>query len=137
MRKLNDEMVRQIMEDIKSGECCSINQICQKYDISHRFAQHIFAGDVWKHVTSEYNFDELAYRVIHYPMEKLDIDTIENILVEVYAGVYNHINEISIKYHISPERIRDVLTGIKSTKITSDLKISLDELVKYGGIKLY
>ena len=135
--KLTDNIVRNILNDIESGVCCSVKQIHDKYDISLRFIQHILAGESWKHITDEYNLDKLAYRALHHPLQHLSEEEIENMLVEIYAGVYNHINEISIKYHISPERVRDILTGLKNTKITSDLKISLEELTKSGGIKLY
>ena len=59
MSKLNDEIVIEILEDIRIGKYTTIQKICSTYSIAESSIRDILRRKLWKHVTLNYTDSDL------------------------------------------------------------------------------
>ena len=60
MSKLNDEIIIEILEGIRSGKYTSLQQICSAHSIAESPIRDIFNRKLWSHVTESYTDQDLA-----------------------------------------------------------------------------
>jgi hypothetical protein len=119
MAKLNDDIIIEILEDIKIGKLTSLQQICSIYEIAESPIRDIFSRRLWSHVTEDYTDQELLLLRSKIRSKSvrnaLNVSDVKMIKIRLQKG--EGLSSIARDYLVSEKTIYNIRRGSSYSSI--------------------
>lgn len=112
---LTKEIVIEILDKINNNILLNYTQISSQYGVCESNINSILCGNHWKHVTKNYNLEELKNK-LKYSTRKLNDEKVKEIKLRIKNGERQQ--DIADNYNIARQTVSDIKLGKRWKHIT-------------------
>jgi hypothetical protein len=113
---INEKLLEEIKSRIEKNEITSVNQISKEYHLKNITVQKIFHGDLWKHITRNWDLEYLRSQILfsnenrQYGEKNKNAKLTENDVLKIRSEIsIKSIKQLTEEYNIGKTTLRNII----------------------------